>query len=239
MSALRLTFQFLNSRTRMCTELNGSRFAATALQNAGHHQSLYKAARVWVCSVSSQHFQAILSACSGISLLYTPHSAITHHLTPAFALTAPIALSLVSVATLVKPEWLTTLLSAGDSLEATFVLPSPTKFRPTFTASLPIALKAFSVWEPNEERAGLFKDKRFIFVGEKGREVQEAVKELVKRGRGQYECFAVQGGKLGLHNVLAKAKSKGKDVILVAEEDAMKAAIGTDEWMELEQEAAR
>lgn len=171
--------------------------------------------------------------------MYTPHPAVTHHLTPAFALTAPIALSLISVATLVKPEWLTTLLSASDSLEATFVLPSPTKFRPTFTASLPIPLKAFSIWEPNEERAGLFKDRRFIFVGEKGREVQDAVKELVKRGRGQYECFAVDSGKLGLHSVLAKAKSKGKDVVLVAEEDAMKAAMGADEWKELQQEAAR
>lgn len=127
----------------------------------------------------------------------------------------------------------------ADSLEFTFVLPSPTKFRPTAAASLPSALKAANVWEPNEERLELFRDHRFIFVGEKGREAQEALKDLVKRGQGQYECFAVDGGKLALHKVLAKAKGKGKDVTLIAEEEAMVAAVGTDGWKELADEAAR
>ena len=76
-------------------------------------------------------------------------------------------------------------------------------------------------------------------MGEKGREAQDAIKELIKRGKGQYECFAIDGGRLGLRSVLLKARSKGKKTSVVAEQEAMKAAVGPEEWEGIEQEAAR
>lgn len=77
-----------------------------------------------------------------------------------------------------------------------------------------------------------------IFVGQRGREVLEEYKELVRRGAATYECCAVQGGRKMLHSVLAKGKDKSTELILIADEEAMDAAVGKDEWAEMVQEAA-
>lgn len=77
-----------------------------------------------------------------------------------------------------------------------------------------------------------------LFIGEKGREVSLEMRDLVKRGAGEYECCAVEGGRKALHSVLAKGKGKGKNLVLIADEPAMGAAIGKEAWMELVKEAA-
>lgn len=76
-----------------------------------------------------------------------------------------------------------------------------------------------------------------LFVGERGREVGEDYKELVKQGGGAYECCAVQGGREALHDVLAKAQGKGAKITLVADATAMVAAVGRDEWDGIVEEA--
>lgn len=85
----------------------------------------------------------------------------------------------------------------------------------------------------------MFNSYRFIFVGERGREAKEELRELVKRGGSKYECCPAQGGRKALHDVLAKAESKGKQVVLIGDETALTAALGKDGWSELVEEAGR
>lgn len=79
---------------------------------------------------------------------------------------------------------------------------------------------------------------RVIFVGERGRETTEEYKELIRRGAATYECCAVQGGRRTLHSVLAKGQEKGKSLVLIADQPAMIAAVGEEEWAEMIEEAA-
>ena len=166
-------------------------------------------------------------------------------MTPTYSLTAAAATSLLAKAQFVKPDWLSTLLSIGLAIDPLsdfdhdFTLPSLAKYRPSFSASLPSTLKNHRPWEPNEERSTLLREYRFIFVGERGREVKEDYKELVRLGGATYECCAVQSGRKALHAVLAKAESKGKQPVLIADEMAMLTALGQDGWNELVEEAAR
>ncbi|KAI0325140.1 hypothetical protein GY45DRAFT_1287702 [Cubamyces sp. BRFM 1775] len=176
-------------------------------------------------------------AALGIHVVSTLHPAVTHHLTPTYALTAPIATALVSLATLVKPEWLSAILDAGNgrpsALEEAFALPPTNKYRPAFTAGLPLRLKKFDIWQPNEERVGIFRGRRFIFAGEKGAEAPTTLKELVRRAEGEYECFAIEGGSERFRQVLAKGKARESSLVLVADRPATLATIGEDGWKAL------
>ncbi|KAI0925246.1 hypothetical protein AcV7_005531 [Taiwanofungus camphoratus] len=179
----------------------------------------------------------------GISVVYSPLPDVTHHVTPTYVLSPDIATSLVNLAHLVKPSWLEEISRLADptlgsaSLEHTFALPLESKHRPAFSSSLPVALKAFAKWERNEARVGIFRGYRFIFVVEGGREVQETMRELVRRGEGDYECFPVEGGRSAWHKVLAKGKGKGSTLVLIANEEAMTIAVGKDHWRDLVDEA--
>ncbi|KAJ3557580.1 hypothetical protein NM688_g1399 [Phlebia brevispora] len=192
---------------------------------------------------SEQKTRPDLEVCAklGVSLLYNPCPEVTHHLIPTYSLTPAIAASLISQANLVKPEWLESLLSSGTSEDedtpVDFSLPPIAKFRPGFTSALPSSLKNHRSWEPNGDRTNMLNDYRIIFVGERGREARTDYRDLVRRGGATYECCPVQGGRKALHDVLAKAESKGKQPILIADETAMVAAVGQDSWNELIDEA--
>lgn len=179
----------------------------------------------------------------GICVRPTPHPNITHHLVPTLTLTPDLALSLITLATPVTPAFLSDLLKAGtgqpSALERAFLLPSADKYRPPFSQTLPPALKEFAKWAPNEARTALFNGFRFVFVGERGREAQEAVRELVRRAQGEYECVACEGGRVALRKVLAKGRAKGRILVLVGEEEALVPAVGKDGWEELVDEAKR
>ncbi|OSD00358.1 hypothetical protein PYCCODRAFT_1414432 [Trametes coccinea BRFM310] len=183
-------------------------------------------------------------AALGIHLVHEHHPEVTHHLTPTYSLNPHIAVSLISLVTLVKPEWLVAILDAGkaepgelSALEDKFALPPTSKYRPTFAPALSIRLKKFDAWQPNEERVGIFRDHLFIFVGEKGAEAPSALKELVKRGEGDYECFAVEDGPEHLRQVLAEGKARDTKLVLVADRPAVMAAVGEDGWRSLVEEA--
>lgn len=182
----------------------------------------------------------------GIHILPALHPSITHHLTPTYTLAPALATSLVALSTLVKPEWLVTVLAAGRSgpgelstLEETFALPPTSKFRPTFAPALPPRLKKFDIWQPNEERVGLFRGHRFVFAGEKGAEAPGVLKELVRSAEGEYECFAVENGPGRFRQVLAKGKARGSTLVLIADQYAVVAAVGEDGWGALKEEARR
>jgi hypothetical protein len=185
------------------------------------------------------------------------HPSVTHHLISQFLANHLITTSLLSAAQFVKPEWLHELVrlgnlpindnpSNGSSLEQIFALPAETKFRPTFAAALPTSLKVFKAWEPNEERINMFRGCRFLFVGEKGREVDTAMTEMVSRGGGNWTAFNVAAGRKEWHHVVAKEKAKqGKSVearkalVVVADAKAMQVAVGSERWQELVDEARR
>ncbi|OBZ73255.1 hypothetical protein A0H81_07012 [Grifola frondosa] len=201
-----------------------------------------------ICCLSSSNrgtsFSIPACASLGISLVYASHPNVTHHLTPTFSLTPLISTSLLSIAHIVRPDWLTDILRLGESadgspspIEQTFSLPPLSKYRPTFTPALPVGLRNFQSWEPNETRAGMLRNHRFVFVGAKGREVQEATRELVRIGGGDYECFSVEGGRRAFHQVLAKGQAKGALLVLVADESSVVTEVGKDGWQELADEA--
>lgn len=186
----------------------------------------------------------------GINLVHTQNSHVTHHLTDSFTESAGIAASLLSLCQFVRHEWLSEVIRIGNlpadsstdvSLEKTFMLPPVTKYRPTFSESLPASLKAIKVWERNEERINMFKGYRFLFVGEKSREIDSASMELLVRGGATYEGFNVASDKANWHSKLVKASGRtnagGKGVVLVADQDSMKAAVGNVDWQELVNEA--
>lgn len=92
----------------------------------------------------------------------------------------------------------------------------------------------------------MFAGYRFLFVGEKGREVEGAMTELVTRGGGNWTAFNVTSGRKEWHHVLAKEKAKQtqtsakqKGLVIVADAKPMKVAIGSEQWEELVQEAKR
>ena len=69
--------------------------------------------------------------------------------------------------------------------------------------------------------------------------MQEAVRELVRRAQGEYECVACESGRAALRKVLAKGRAKGRILVLVGEEGALVPAVGKDGWEELVDEARR
>lgn len=219
---------------------SGRKSAAIVL----HYQSRPKHAQNLVRGSHPFHSCTISTISIGLSVVWKPHPSVTHHITPELTLNPVIATSLLSLTKFVKPDWLETVLAHGAasdssiSLEFNFSLPSPSQHRPMLSSFLPSSLKNHRSWEPNEDRVDLLKAYRVIFVGERGREATEEYKELVRRGAATYECCPVQGGRKMLHSVLAKGQGKGKTLVLVADQSAMVAAVGQDEWDDLTLEAA-
>lgn len=89
------------------------------------------------------------------------------------------------------------------------------------------------MWEPNEERLGMLAGYRFLCVGEKGRELESDLRDLIERGGASFEIFDVKAGKTKFHRALTRGQAKeGKKQLVLAKEH-MQAAIGKDSWNEL------
>ncbi|KAF8556710.1 hypothetical protein OG21DRAFT_579111 [Imleria badia] len=198
-------------------------------------------------SISSEDCAAL-----GISLISSPSSLATHHLTPKYELTVPLATSLLSAAQLVKVEWLQELIRLGTMsddghpfklahLEQTFVPPSESKYRPVFSPSLATSLKSFKFWEPNEERLHLLKGYRFVLLCDAEGQVDGDTRELIIRADGEYECFPLTNGEAKWRQLLGKAKRKvdeaGLKVAIVAREHVVQATVGASKWQEMIAEA--
>lgn len=191
---------------------------------------------------------------SGISLVTSPGSLATHHLTPKYELTVSLATSLLSATQFVKVEWLQEFIRLGTTpddshpfklapLEQSFIPPSESKYRPIFSPSLAPSLKFFKFWEPNEERLHLLKGYRFVLLSDAEGQVDGDTRELVIRGDGEYECFPLTNGEAKWRQMLAKAKRKvdeaGLKVAIVAREHLVQATVGADKWQEMIVEAQR
>ncbi|EGN97495.1 hypothetical protein SERLA73DRAFT_184227, partial [Serpula lacrymans var. lacrymans S7.3] len=78
---------------------------------------------------------------------------------------------------------------------------------------------------------------RFILVSERSREVDGELRDLIVRGGGEYEAFSIMSGLGKWRQLLAKNKRKvdemgssGKMMVVVADEGAMSAALGSEQW---------
>ena len=187
---------------------------------------------------------------SGIKLIYKPHAEVTHHLTDNYYANLSIATSLLSLCQLVQPEWLNEFIRLGTtpqnsgsgetSLEAHFDFPSISKFRPTFSPSLPESQKHFNKWEPNEERVNLFRKFRFICMTEKVRERDGELRDTIHRGGGTLEIFDIHSDILKFHQALTRSRAKeGKSVVIIGDIDAIQTAVGSSVWEKLLAEAKR
>ncbi|KAG8215809.1 hypothetical protein J3R82DRAFT_7720 [Butyriboletus roseoflavus] len=198
-------------------------------------------------SISSEDCAAL-----GISLITSPSSLATHHLTPKYETTVPLATSLLSATQLVKVEWLQELIRLGTTaddshpfklvpLEQCFTPPLESKYRPIFSPSLAPSFKSFKFWEPNEERLHLLKGYRFVLLCDVEGQVDGDTRELIIRGDGEYECFPLTTGEAKWRQMLAKAKRKvdeaGLKVAIVAREHVVQATVGENKWQEMTAEA--
>ncbi|KAJ7677500.1 hypothetical protein B0H17DRAFT_1015824 [Mycena rosella] len=193
----------------------------------------------------------LLESCAslGIHLTHSPNRSITHHLTNTCAVTTLHALSLLSGATFVTPEWLVEVIRLGDlplnsdpsngvALEQAFNLPSPPRYRPTFDDDVPPEYKTASIWESNEERLPMFTRYRFLCVGEAQREVDSDLRELFSRGGGKVDVFDLTSGTQKWTKALRRGRAKvNQKLVLVANQEACEAAAGKDSWAELVKEA--
>lgn len=181
---------------------------------------------------------------------------MTHYLTPSLSLTPSTAAALLSAQTFVTSAWLAEIVrlgdlpaghlaSAGTSLEDAFALPPEAPFRPPFAPALPPALKSMKVWDANEARMGMLLGRRFVCVNARGGEVDAELRAAFAAGGAAYESFAADAGAARWRRVLIKSKSntasgsneEDSGLILVAEEDAVKLAVGQEAWDELVKEA--
>ncbi|KAJ7675673.1 proline-rich protein [Mycena polygramma] len=192
----------------------------------------------------------LLTSCAslGLHLVHKPVQHITHHLTSTYAATTIHALSLVSAAVFVKPQWLDEVVrlgnlplnsdpSTGVSLEQHFNLPAVPKYRPTFGPDLPSGQKTISVWEPNEARLKLFSSYRFFCIGEAKRQIDSELRELLTRGSARIEVFDVAEGSDKFRGALVRGKAKLKQsVVLIADQKACEAAVG-DKWKNIVEQA--
>src|SRR5260221_487971 len=124
----------------------------------------------------------------GVHVVQVLHADIMHHLVPSYTLTPAHMTSLLSTTQLIKPKWLTELISLSalnlckslHALEHTFALPSKSKFCPGFASDLASVLKMIKMWELNETRLNMLKGYHFVFVGDKGLEVPAGYQDLIK-----------------------------------------------------------
>ncbi|KZV77774.1 hypothetical protein PENSPDRAFT_746877 [Peniophora sp. CONT] len=188
----------------------------------------------------------------GIHVLKSHHPTITHHLVPSYSLTPTLVSSLLLAAHIVKPNWLREVLRLGSlpsdaegSLESAWKLPSETEstYRPGFATGLRDALKDIKTWLPAAPRVNMFKDRRFIFLtAAAGKGAPSEYVQVVERGAGTYEACAASGGVPRVRKTLMKglgwAQDRGGSLSVVADADALEAALGAEKWEGLVQAAS-
>lgn len=181
----------------------------------------------------------------GIKVVSSHLPGITHHLISTVSESTSVAISLLTPAFLVRPEWLSELLHLGtnasdpeglSSLEKDFQLPAFSQYRPATDSSIPSPLKAAALWEPNEKRVGMLKNKRFIFAGPNGRELDTEMRMLVERGESEYETYDITGGVLRWKQLLTrnvnKASENGKEIVVIGDTGTLQLS-AEDTWSEI------
>ncbi|EIN04858.1 hypothetical protein PUNSTDRAFT_138057 [Punctularia strigosozonata HHB-11173 SS5] len=176
----------------------------------------------------------------GVHLTTSPMPSTTHFVTAKLSPSLLTATALLTLTKFVKPEWLAEVVALGkmeegqtrSSLEKQFTLPDEKlpKYRPSLPSvdSLPVCLqdsvsankiRQWSTWDPDHDRnfdrfQDFFSDIRFVIVTHE-QEVKENVRDLILRGKGHYEGFALEWGRTRFHRVLVKHSSTEKKLVLI------------------------
>ncbi|KAF9530072.1 hypothetical protein CPB83DRAFT_875297 [Crepidotus variabilis] len=204
-----------------------------------------------VCVLASASKQYSLEDCAalGIKLVQTPQISVSHHATAEYVADLRSSASLLSLCQFVRPEWLDELIRLGklprkdnqnkaSSLEDRFLLPSETKYRPEFSSSLHPTLKNLNVWQPNEERVGLFRGLRFLCLQEKASSQDAELREVLQCGEGTLETFDIHSGPMKFCRALTRCQAKeGTTTVVVGNLEALQVAVGLDTWKKLLSEA--
>ncbi|KAF7314496.1 CDC73-C domain-containing protein [Mycena kentingensis (nom. inval.)] len=168
-------------------------------------------------------------AALGIHLLNLQQTSLTHHLTESLSFDITQAISLASGAILVSPQWLQEIFRLGDtSLESDFKLPEAKAFRPPRAQG---TSEDENIWAPSETRSSMFRPYYFICVGEKGREADSRLRQLIEESGGKTGTFVVSGGPDKFKKAISR--DKPETMVLVADVEACKAAIGKNDWKAL------
>ena len=176
---------------------------------------------------------------SGIKVTYTAGADITHLLISKYVATAEVANSLLSLAQVVNPGWLSELLQKGLSvdgkpsqLETSFELPSVHQHRPDFSPDLKDDYKVLSVWEPDEGRLKIFSQYRFVCLSEKATNTDLC--EVIRKGEGSWDNVLLSSGAARFRKALdrAMAKENVEKVVALADAEAAKSAVGEEQWSE-------
>ncbi|KAF9072403.1 hypothetical protein BDP27DRAFT_1418030 [Rhodocollybia butyracea] len=184
-----------------------------------------------------------IEACAkiGMSIAQTFHPSADHYITPSYSITPTSGASLLSRTNFVKQEWLAKMIEAcTDSQDGVYEPPSLTKYRPSFSPSLPSQFKKYGVWEPKEERRDLFEAFRFLCSSEKDNEIDITLREFITAGSGAIDVFPISDSnkfRAALKRAQAKEKEKERVVVVVGEQAGIVAAVGEGGWKELEQAA--
>lgn len=85
----------------------------------------------------------------------------------------------------------------------------------------------------------MFKEYRFIFVGEKGREISTDMKTTILSGSGQVETFNIHDGKLKFRKALQWRENRGDMKMTVVADTSTMALVGKDKWGDLVKEVQK
>lgn len=198
-------------------------------------------------SKQSDSLDAFMTLQIAISVVYTYHPSVTHHVVDTLTATPSLAASLLSACNIVRRDFLAEIIRIGslppeDKNSWEFNYPNnytaTKKYLPPFDESLDKGFMQPDVWYGDESRLHLFKDYRFLCVGEKSREVNSDLRSMIERGEGAIETFNVQDGVLKWRKSLSRGAAKEDvKVVAVADSEAMISAVGKDAWAKLVQEA--
>ncbi|KAJ7585103.1 proline-rich protein [Mycena floridula] len=171
----------------------------------------------------------------GIHVVMESDPRTTHHLTSTYECTAAMADSLLLSCQFVKPQWLTELFRLANSeVNKAFILPETSNYRPSFAATVPLALKVQALWEPSEERMKMFKEVSFLCIGDKGgRGFTQSFKKMLATGDGFVDNFNGHEGKAKWARLLSRHAAKTmRKWVAVADPSPLTAVLG-EQWENL------
>ncbi|KAJ7585098.1 hypothetical protein C8J56DRAFT_1166276 [Mycena floridula] len=171
----------------------------------------------------------------GIHVVMQTDPRTTHHLASTYNCTAEMADSLLLSCQFVKPQWLTELFRLANSeINKAFFLPETSNFRPSFAATVPLALKVQALWEPSEERMKMFKEISFLCIGDKGgRGFTRSFKKMLVTGDGFVDNFNGHEGKAKWARLLSRHAAKTmRKWVAVADPSPLTAVLG-EQWENL------
>jgi hypothetical protein len=188
----------------------------------------------------------------GVKVAMEYHPSITHHIADQITGEPNQLPVLLRGGSIVTRQWAQELVrrlrlpanlpdSDTANLEDNCLLPHAQDYLPIFSPNLTRALNRQALWACSEARIGMFRGHHFLFLVE-GAIVANAWRDVILAGEGTYETFDIHQGISIWSNQLTlsrgKAAEQGTTLVLVANEEALDAAVG-ENWKDFIRETER